>query len=582
MSTIMNEHPEHILKRLYDNLKFEEIISYCDEQIKLDQSNYLFFGARGRSFYELNQLDKAINDISKSLELYPNYIKGLFNRSQCYFDLEKYQLAIYDIEKAHSLSSEEIFYDQLGLSYVYIDDGIKAIENFTLHLKDNLDNQVLAWRANAHFHLDQFKEAIKDYETILSSDIDSSGILNIEKNFYSLLGLSYLSIDDHIKAVENFTLSLKDNLDYDVLAWRAEAYFYLDQFEEARKDYETILLSDVENSQVFNNIEKINSYEFNDNCSREPIFLNSITSFIGLGFSILKEEKSSGIYILEFSNGEYYVGQTKKIQNRLKQHRKIFDDISNVYFKLIIEDELFNEENKAIAFFERNLLRIRNLKQIEFANIFDEDCQKLWVSDLNYNYLSGSKFDNEIVRGKFSDRFNILQEQIYFPKLIIFLSSYLKLSIPNYLASEYNYWHITCLPKYLAKENCISRININAVPALSVYKNANNSLHVMLFVSKLPFLKYLKKHLSFEGVFDNIPSLRLETRNTFEVTEGDEITVFIEEKDFDKALNNELILSAIRLFNLRMMNKTGKEKKHRRTVFHCLDLSDLIINGISR
>ncbi len=509
MTAKINEHHKHILKRLYDNMEFEKIISYCDEQIKLDQSNYLFFGARGRSLYELNQFYKAIEDISKSLELYPNYIKGLFNRSQCYFELEEYQLAINDIEKAHSFGSEEIFYDLLGLAYVYIDDNIKAIENFTLHLKDNLDYQFLAWRADAYFRLGQFKEAIKDYETIL--------------------------------------------------------------------------LSDVENNEVFNKIEKINSYEFSDNYSGENIILNPMTSFIDIGFSILNQEKTSGIYILEFNNGEYYIGQAESIQNRLKQHRKIFNDIGNVYFKSVIKDELLDKENKTIAFFERNLLRIRNLKQIGFANIFDKSCQKSWVSDLKYNYISGEKFNNEKVRSKFSDRFKILQEKASFPNLVAFLSSYLKRFVPNYLASEYNYWSITCLPKYLEKDNCISRININAVPVLSVYTNKDNSLHVMLYVSKLPFLKHLKNNLSFDGVFDDIPSLIFETRNAFEsVTEGDEITIFIEEKDFNNALNNDLIICAIRLFNLRMMSNTGKENKHRRTVFHCLDLSDHIMGELAQ
>jgi hypothetical protein len=137
------------------------------------------------------------------------------------------------------------------------------------------------------------------------------------------------------------------------------------------------------------------------------------------------------------------------------------------------------------------------------------------------------------------------------------------------------------LPKYLVKENCVSRININAVPVLSFYANENGTLSAMLFVSKLPFLKWLQVNKHFDPLFDNIPSLKLEIRNAFEVTEEDEITLFIEESDFINAVNNEVIRSAIRLFNLRMMNKTGKEDRHRRSIAHCLDLSDLIVNSVS-
>ena len=101
----------------------------------------------------------------------------------------------------------------------------------------------------------------------------------------------------------------------------------------------------------------------------------------------------------------------------------------------------------------------------------------------------------------------------------------------------------------------------------------------MFVVSKLPFLRYLQSKLSFDALFENIPSLMFEMRDAFEVAEGDELALFVEERDLKNALSNEVILSAIRLFNLRMMNKVGKEQGYRRTVSHCLDLSDFIIDG---
>jgi len=79
-----------------------------------------------------------------------------------------------------------------------------------------------------------------------------------------------------------------------------------------------------------------------------------------------------------------------------------------------------------------------------------------------------------------------------------------------------------------------------------------------------------------------IPNIRLELRNAFEEkTEGDEIVLLINKEYFQDALNNSLVLSSIRIFNLRMMNNVGKEIKYRRKAFHCLDLSDLIISRLS-
>ncbi|MDO9275865.1 MAG: GIY-YIG nuclease family protein, partial [Lutibacter sp.] len=299
-----------------------------------------------------------------------------------------------------------------------------------------------------------------------------------------------------------------------------------------------------------------------------------------IGFNILNNEKCSGIYILEFKNNEYYIGQAKKIQIRIKQHHKKYNDIQTIYFKPIIESQLLLEENNTIWIFETNKLRIRNLKQVSFLNIFNESNQYKWITNINFNSLTGSKFDNETVREKFKDRFLILKEKPYFEELLSLLSKYLKSAIPNYLASEFNYWNITCLPNYMKEANCVSRININAVPVLSVFEEPDKSLTFMVYASKLPYLKYLNKN-GVDSFLDQIPTLRLDLRDAFwEKTEGDEISILINQENFQNALDNQLVLSSIRLFNLRMMNNVGNELKYRRTTFHCLDFSDLIINHL--
>lgn len=493
---------QQILNELYKKGSFDEMISFCNDEFEKGKSSYLLYGARGRAFYELKKYEFAVSDLSKAIELFPTYATGFFNRSQCYIDLEKYDLAILDIEKAHSIDTERHFYELLGFAYAKINDHARAIENYSLFLLDYVDNEVSEWKAFSHVCLNQLQEALKEYESILLTEI-----VDIEK---------VEKINEISNDIINEELVATDNLEV----------------------------------------------------------LKMITQ---IGFSNNTNNYTSGIYILQFTNKEYYIGQTIKIENRLKQHFKKFDDINYVYFKPVHEEFLLDEENKIISFFENQGIRIRNLKQINFKNIFNNACQKEWITNSEYNYLSGSKFDNEKVRGKYSERFRLLQGKSYFSNLVSTTSIYLKASIPNYIASEYNYWSITCLPKYLVKENCISRININAIPVLSFYANENGTLNVMLFVSKLPFLSWLQTNKQFETLFDNIPSLKLEIRNAFEVTEGDEITLFMEESDFINALNNEVIRSAIRLFNLRMMNKTGKEDTYRRSIAHCLDLSDLIV-----
>ena len=480
---------------------FVGMIDYCNSKIELDKSNYLLFGARGKAFIEMEEFNNAIIDISRALELNPNYVLGLYNRGICYYSTDKYDLAIRDLESAKLLNNKLDSIDfYLGGCNYFIENYEKSIELFSNHL---------------------------------------------------------LEYDDEV-----------------ALKWRADMYNLTEQYEKANIDIAQLLLNEVQNLERFqkiNEIEKVKTANPKDN--------NKLFIVGDYGFQNLRDEKCSGIYILEFSNNEYYIGQSKKIQVRIKQHFKKYDDIVTVYFKPTIEDLLLLEENTTIAIFETQKLRIRNLKQVEFLNVFDEIQQEKWVSNLTYNTSIGSKFNNDDVRNKLKDRYLKLREKLYFKDMISLLRKYIKSAIPNYLASEYNYWNITCLPNYLKKINCIIRININSVPVLSVFEEFDNTLTFMLYVSKVPFLKYLKQsNDSFRLFLETIPSLKIDLRNAFEKkTEGDEITFLINQEDFQNALENELLISSIRLFNLRMMNKTGTEEKYRRAVSHCLDLSDKIL-----
>lgn len=460
-----------------------------------------------------------------------------------------------------------ILYGARGKAYIELEEFDKAIIDITRALELNPKYDLGFYnRGFCYYSKDEYNIAIIDFER--------AKLLNKELNsidFY--LGGCYFFKGNYEKSIELFSNHLLDYDDEVALQWRAEIYNLTEQFKKANIDIAKLLLNEVQNIEHFQRINEIEKVKHT--IPKE----NNIISISDYGFYNLKDEKCSGIYILEFSNNEYYIGQAKKIQVRIKQHLKKHNDILNVYFKQTIEDLLLLEENTTIAIFESKGHRIRNLKQINFLNIFNEVHQEKWVNDVTYNTTTGSKFNNDDVRNKFKDRYLKFKEKLYFEEIINLLRKYIKSTIPNYLASEFNYWNITCLPKYLKKSNCITRININSVPVLSVFEEPDGSLTFMLYVSKVLYLKHLKQNNdSFELLSEDIPSLRLDLRNDFEEkTEGDEIIILINQEDLKNALENELITSSIRLFNLRMMNKTGREEKYRRTVSHCLDLSDKIL-----
>ena len=55
----------------------------------------------------LNQYEAAIDDLGKSIASDEKNVEFLFNRSQCYIDIERYEEAARDLTKAISLEPNE-------------------------------------------------------------------------------------------------------------------------------------------------------------------------------------------------------------------------------------------------------------------------------------------------------------------------------------------------------------------------------------------------------------------------------------------------------------------------------------------
>lgn len=514
--------------------KQRDVVCYFDRRNLHQMSDNIQIHETLTNYFHQKDFDGMINYCNTKIELdKSNYL--LFGaRGRAFIELEEFDNAIIDLSQSLELNPNYSF----------------GIYN----------------RGICYYSKDKFDLAIIDFETAKSLDNKLDSI-----DFY-LGGCNYF-IENYEKSIELFSNHLLVYNDEVALKWRADLYNLTEQYEKANIDIAQLLLNEIQDIERF---QKINEIERKTTIPKNN---NKLLSFSDYGFYKLKDEKCSGIYILEFSNNEFYIGQAKKIQIRIKQHLKKYNDIVTIYFKPTIEDLLLEEENTTIAIFETKELRIRNLKQVEFLNVFNEEHQENWLKCLTYNALTGNKFNNDDVRNKLKDRYLKLKEKPYFEELINLIRKYIKSTIPNYLASEFNYWNITCFPNYLKKTKCITRININSVPVLSVFEEPDNSLTFMLYASKLPFLKALKQNIdSFKLFSETMPSLRLNLMNSFEEkTEGDEITFLINQIDFQNALENDLLTSSIRLFNLRMMNKTGRENKYRRTVSHCLDLSDKIL-----
>ena len=290
-------------------------------------------------------------------------------------------------------------------------------------------------------------------------------------------------------------------------------------------------------------------------------------------------KRRCGIYLLHFSNGEYYVGQAIDVTRRYVQHSKIHDDIQRISFKEIKKEKLNEIERKTIKEFESKRLPIRNISltsipkgESDFDLIMPLNYQEKWLSDLSFFDTTGKRPVAGEQRRKYQKKFKDFENKPYSQQCIIVLSRYLKAAIPAIKRSELSFWCCSCLPSYSynPKIKVYSRIIVYKQDVFTVY-SFNKNLWFSWHLSRSPLEAKWGRSLS--GIRFCYP--KIEISKQFYPSGGtDQLNIIIKGKESAfKILQNEIILSGIRLFNLRLMKKGACMFSR----YHCFSLADKII-----
>lgn len=164
--------------------------------------------------------------------------------------------------------------------------------------------------------------------------------------------------------------------------------------------------------------------------------------------------KRCGIYILHFTNGEYYVGLATNVVRRFSQHRKNHTDIEYVSFKTTSKKKLPETEKETVHWLEslkkplRNIAIVSNvIGETDLDEVVSPDEYHAW---LNYNKLLVDqhelRFDNPDQRRKYARRFLQLKALPIFDKVAFALREYVTKALPFPKKTEYSFWSLSCLP----------------------------------------------------------------------------------------------------------------------------------------
>lgn len=172
--------------------------------------------------------------------------------------------------------------------------------------------------------------------------------------------------------------------------------------------------------------------------------------------AVLSLKNECGIYVLEFSNGEQYVGQTIHFPIRLAKHRRTYPDIIAINFAEVPEDNLNMAEYSEIQRRRRSGILLRNktllaqpLGDSPLDDLIDQQEQAAWLdveaTDDEEIHIGGRA---ELARERTlsNKKFAELQQQPHFEEALKSLAAYVAYVIPYPHLTEKKTWTVTAMP----------------------------------------------------------------------------------------------------------------------------------------
>ncbi len=299
--------------------KYEEAISVCDEGLEIDEGIAHLYLNKAEALYNLNNYRDAMDNCFSVNNIYPYFIDNYLIQIKIYFNVGEYENAMQVIErveeykldtlevklyKAKILSitekieeakelylnllqeypdNERLYYD---LTYFNMDlenyDNALYYINKSIQLKDNIDKQYLL--ASVYKKKNLYDNALETYFNIIEQDAEASyaynniGLIYSERGEYEKaiknlktaleidsthptvnnnLGEVYEKLEKYEEALEYYNKQLAIEEDDYYYINRAWCYIRLRNFEEAKKDFSTVINANNENMYAWYGLGRV-------------------------------------------------------------------------------------------------------------------------------------------------------------------------------------------------------------------------------------------------------------------------------------------------------------------------------------
>lgn len=296
-----------------------------------------------------------------------------------------------------------------------------------------------------------------------------------------------------------------------------------------------------------------------------------------------KSRNRCGIYLLQFSDGTFYIGQALDAVRRFAQHRKNYDTIARYWFQGVTKLQLDTVEQRLIRQAEQAGLLLTNKTFV--TNVIGETDLDLLVSSVEQqtwletgNALTNDGIDlsqavEERAKVKYRQNFLQLEQNARYPQLRTLLKDYIQRGLPAYKKTEQSFWALSCLPstnKSTYPRFCCLNVNGMEVLVAGIEKKSQKPF-VFAVVSGSMFPTTTER-LRFQRAY----ALQIEESN-YRAAGVDQYAIsFRSLEALHRALKQEpTFLKSIRELNLRMMRRGGTVY----APYHCFDLVEDVLRG---
>lgn len=277
--------------------------------------------------------------------------------------------------------------------------------------------------------------------------------------------------------------------------------------------------------------------------------------------------RKSGIYILEFDNGEAYVGKAKDVVRRSAQHRDgLHTGYTSLCFLEVQSERLDAVERDTVAACENAGLRLRNLTYASFnykPGALDKVVEPAFFEDFvrgAKNDLSGQRQVEPELRDRYSARNDEFRKHPCYEQITSALSRYVAACVPAPIKTEIGYWSVTCLPQR-GTHRILACINVHWQEVLFLVEEEGEI--------------WIVANVSASSLVESGDLLAEDVEKSGYVDGGaDQCTLEVPLDEFDELLAEPAFIAAARAFNVRLMRK-GKCNFGR---WHSLGLADALLS----